>query len=112
VWWWRDMRLLKDFLKSFPLFIMRFMSMINFLFETNPFLIIKKVTLKTFHSLLANIEFTLGCTSIAQYSPYNFVGICMILVTLTPKGKIRDEKERERERERRASGFSCFREVC
>jgi hypothetical protein len=36
----------------------------------------------------------------------------MILVTLTPKGKIRDEKERERERERRASGFSCFREVC
>jgi hypothetical protein len=24
----------------------------------------------------------------------------MILVTLTPKGKIRDEKERERERER------------
>jgi hypothetical protein len=34
------------------------------------------------------------------------------LVTLTPKGKIRDEKERERERERRASGFSCFREVC
>lgn len=62
------MRLLKDFLKSFPLFIMRFMSMINFLFDTNPFLIIKKVTLKTFHSLLANIEFTLGCTSIVQYS--------------------------------------------
>lgn len=81
-----------------------FTSMINLLFDINPFLIMNNVTLKTPHSLLAMVGLAPVCNSMATESGLS-------KETAKSTTTIREEKDTKRASSNEIVGFSCSCEV-